>query len=51
LWVDLPVLFLITTLVLGFLYVSRRGIRKMEGIILVTIYLAYAATRLIGPGS
>ena len=51
LWVDLPVLFVTTIFVLGFLYLSPRGIRKIEGVILVTIYLAYAATRLIGPGS
>jgi cation:H+ antiporter len=51
LWVDLPVLFLATVLVLGFLYVSRRGIRSIEAIILGTIYIVYAAVRLIGPGS
>jgi cation:H+ antiporter len=51
LWVDLPVLLLATVLVLGFLYVSRRGIRSVEAMILGTIYIAYAAVRLIGPGS
>jgi cation:H+ antiporter len=51
LWVDLPVIFFVTILVLGFLYVSKRGIRKIEASILLTIYVAYAATRLIGPGS
>jgi cation:H+ antiporter len=51
LWVDLPVLLLTTVLVLGFLYVSRRGIHRLEASILLTIYIAYAATRLIGPGS
>jgi cation:H+ antiporter len=50
LWVDLPVLLVTTILVLGFLYVSKRGIRTIEAIILVSIYFAYAATRLIGPG-
>jgi len=51
LWVDLPVLLLSTVLVLGFLYVSRRGIRSIEAIILMTIYIVYAGVRLIGPGS
>lgn len=51
LWVDLPVLMLATVLVLGFLYVSRRGIHKVEAAILLTIYISYAATRLVGPGS
>ncbi len=51
LWVDLPVLLLTTVLVLGFLYVSRRGIRSIEAMILLTIYLVYAAVRLVGPGS
>jgi cation:H+ antiporter len=49
--VDLPVLLITTILVLGFLYVSRRGIRTTEAIILLTIYVTYAAVRLIGPGS
>jgi hypothetical protein len=44
-------LVLATVLVLGFLYVSRRGIRSVEAMILGTIYIAYAAVRLIGPGS
>ncbi|MDA0679107.1 MAG: sodium:calcium antiporter [Proteobacteria bacterium] len=51
LWVDLPVLLVTTVLVLGFLYVSKRGIRTVEAVILVTIYIGYAATRLVGPGS
>ena len=51
LWVDLPVLLLCTVLVLGFLYVSRRGIRSIEAIILGSIYIVYATVRLIGPGS
>ncbi len=51
LWLDLPVLIVTTLLVLGFLYVSKRGIRTIEAVILISIYFAYAATRLIGPGS
>jgi len=51
LWVDLPVLLLTTVLVLGFLYVSRRGIRSIEAMILLAIYFVYAAVRLVGPGS
>jgi len=51
LWLDLPVLLLTTVLVLGFLYISKRGIRTVEAVILISIYLAYAAMRLVGPGS
>ena len=51
LWIDLPVLLLVTVLVLGFLYVSRRGIKSIEAGILLAIYIAYAAVRLMGPGS
>ena len=49
--VDLPVIFIVTVLVLSFLYVSRRGIRLPEAIVLLAIYLTYAALRLSGPGS
>ena len=49
--VDLPVLFIVTTLVLIFLYVTRRGIRGPEATVLLTIYIAYALLRLGGPGS
>jgi cation:H+ antiporter len=49
--VDLPVIFIVTVLVLSFLYVSRRGIRLPEAIVLLAVYLAYAALRLSGPGS
>lgn len=45
---DIPVQALLTVLVLGFLYVSPRGIRMAEAILLLAIYLAYAAVRLIG---
>lgn len=51
LWVDLPVLIFVTILVLGFLYVSRRGIRAIEASIFLTIYITYAVVRLVGPGS
>jgi len=51
LWVDIPVLLLVTLLVLGFLYVSRRGIKSIEAAILLAIYAAYVAVRLTGPGS
>ena len=51
LMVDLPVLLLTTILVLIFLYVSRRGIRSPEAVVLLAIYIAYAAVRLGGPGS
>jgi cation:H+ antiporter len=45
LWLDLPVLALITLLVLGFLYVSPRGVQKIEGCILLVIYTGYALVR------
>jgi cation:H+ antiporter len=51
LWVDLPVLLLVTLLVLLFLYVTRRGVRGPEAAILLFIYISYAAVRLVGPGS
>lgn len=51
LWIDLPVLIVVSLLVLGFLYISKRGIRAIEAGILLTIYFAYAAVRLVGPGS
>ena len=51
LFVDLPVLFVVTVLVLYFLYVTRRGIKAFEATILMAIYLIYAAVRLTGPGS
>jgi len=46
LWLDLPVLALVTTLALGFLYVSPRGVKKIEAGILLAIYLAYAFFRI-----
>lgn len=49
--VDLPVLFITTVLVLIFLYVTRRGIRVPEAIVLLVIYFTYVAVRLVGPGS
>ncbi|MGI9234016.1 MAG: sodium:calcium antiporter [Woeseiaceae bacterium] len=51
LFVDLPVLLVSTLLVLFFLYVTRRGVRAPEAVILLVIYISYAAVRLGGPGS
>jgi len=51
LMVDLPVLLVTTILVITFLYVTGRGIRRPEAIVLLLIYLGYAAVRLAGPGS
>lgn len=50
-WVDLPILFLITLLVLGFLYHSLRGIRGAEASVLLGLYVIYVFVRLAGPGS
>ena len=47
LWFDLPVLALVTVLVLGFLYVSPRGVRKTEASILLAIYAGYAYVRML----
>ncbi|MGI9234206.1 MAG: sodium:calcium antiporter [Woeseiaceae bacterium] len=49
--VDLPVLLVVTLLVLLFLYVTRRGVRAPEAVILLVVYISYAAVRLGGPGS
>jgi len=49
--VDLPILLIVTILVLIFLYVTRRGIKTPEAIILLTIYVGYVIVRLAGPGS
>lgn len=49
LWIDLPVLFLITLIVLWALYVSGRGIHKTEATVLLTLYLLYALLRLTDP--
>ncbi len=49
--IDMPVLLLVTVLVIGFLYLSRRGVRKPEAIILLGIYAGYVLVRLTGPGS
>ena len=50
-FIDLPVLMLITLIVLLALYVSRRGIQKTEAVVLLAIYIAYVVVRLAGPGS
>ena len=47
LWLDLPVLALVTFLVLIFLYLSPRGVQKIEAALLLVIYIAYALTRII----
>ncbi len=44
--VDIAVLALVTVLVLSFLYVSPRGIKMPEALLLLAIYLAYIALRL-----
>lgn len=49
--IDLPALFFVTGLVILFMYVSRRGIRKAEASVLLAAYAAYVFIRLTGPGS
>jgi len=49
--IDLPLLLLVTVLIIFFLYVSRRGVRKPEAITLLGIYLGYVFVRLMGPGA
>lgn len=49
--VDLPVLFVVTCLVLTFLYLTGRGVKTPEASILLAIYVGYVVIRLGGPGS
>jgi cation:H+ antiporter len=49
LYIDLPVLFAITGIVLCCLYVSRRGIQALEATILLSLYVVYAVLRLSDP--
>ncbi len=51
LMVDLPVLLVVTSLVLIFLYVTGRGVRVPEASVLLAIYIGYVFLRLSGPGS
>ena len=47
LWLDLPVLALVTVLVIGFLYFSPRGVQKIEASLLLVIYTSYALVRVV----
>ena len=47
LWLDLPVLALVTLLVIGFLYFSPRGVQKIEASLLLVIYTSYALVRVV----
>jgi cation:H+ antiporter len=47
LWLDLPVLALVTLLVIGFLYFSPRGVQKIEASLLLVIYTGYALVRVV----
>ena len=47
LWLDLPVLALVTLLVIGFLYFSPRGVQKIEASLLLVIYTGYAFVRVV----
>lgn len=49
--IDLPVLLVSTLLVLLFLYVTRRGVRRPEAVVLLLVYVSYVVVRLGGPGS
>lgn len=51
LMIDLPVLLVVTSLVLVFLYVTGRGVRALEASVLLAIYIGYVFLRLNGPGS
>ena len=51
LMVDLPILLVVTSLVLVFLYVTGRGVRVLEASVLLAIYIGYVFLRLSGPGS
>ena len=47
LWLDLPVLALVTLLVIGFLYFSPRGVQNIEASLLLVIYTGYALVRVV----
>jgi len=47
LWLDLPVLALVTLLVIVFLYFSPRGVQKIEASLLLVIYTSYALVRVV----
>ena len=47
--IDLPILALITLVVLWSLYISRRGIHKIEAVLLLGLYVVYAWLRLVDP--
>ena len=51
LFIDLPALLVSTLLVLLFLYVTRRGVRGPEAVIMLLVYFSYVVVRLGGPGS
>jgi Ca2+/Na+ antiporter len=46
LWLDLPVQALLTVLVLGFLYLSPRGVKPAEACLLLAIYAGYVVARM-----
>ena len=51
LMIDLPVLLVVTSLVLVFLYVTGRGVRVLEASVMLAINIGYVFLRLNGPGS
>lgn len=46
-WFDLPFLFLLTFIVL-FIFWKKRGIQKIEAIILISLFVLYATLKIVG---
>jgi cation:H+ antiporter len=46
LWFDLPYIFVLTAMVLGF-FLTQRGVTRPKGSVILTLYAAYAAVKLL----
>jgi cation:H+ antiporter len=46
LYFDLPFIFVLTVIVLGFFY-TRRGVKRPEAVVILGLYLAYVAVKLL----
>ncbi len=45
LWADLPMLLLVTTLALGFLWLCPKGLKRWHGLIILAVYATYGFAR------
>jgi cation:H+ antiporter len=46
LYFDLPFIFVLTVVVLGFFY-TRRGVKRPEAVVILGLYLAYVTFKLL----